>query len=148
VPAISEKILKTMIGNGNINISQQQIDLHNLLKDNNYNVELNYPFKKYCLDIVLFINDIIIDIEYDGGGHYFFTGYNDDHDINRDNYLIENNIKILRIKARRLIPTLEQIIDSINVLLNTDKYFLELFLDDFQECINEIQEYKNKNSYL
>lgn len=59
---ILSKQQKTLYKNGTQKCSNQQRYLHNL-----YGGELNFPFKRYSLDI--FIPDDNIDIEYDGSGH-------------------------------------------------------------------------------
>lgn len=66
-PEIQAKTKETLYKNNIAPTSLTQLYIYNILKNNNYNVELNYPVKTSLLDIV--IPDDKIYIEYDGSGH-------------------------------------------------------------------------------
>lgn len=127
-PEVQEKIRNSYYNNGTIKTSSQQIEIYNLLKENNFIVNLNYPFSKCSLDIALFINDKKIDIEYDGS---YWHNNSQIKDRKRDEFLKKDSWKILRIKSRRLIPSYENLLEKINDLLNNNKHYVEIILDDW-----------------
>lgn len=124
---IQEKIQKTLSRNGNTKTSTQQLAIYNMLKDNNYMVELNYPFSNVSLDVAIFIEDLKIDLEYDGS---YWHQDKTDYDRRRDEFLKSNGYKILRIKSRRDIPSLEEIEFAIDKLIHTGRTFTEIILAD------------------
>ena len=74
------------------------------------------------------INDCKIDIEYDG--QYWHTLDNQIYkDRIRDNYLIEQGYKILRVKGNRKIPTKEQLQEGIDYLVKDNHTYAEIILD-------------------
>lgn len=64
---VKEKIKISLYQNGTCPTSSQQLYIYSLFKENNYNVELNYPISRTNVDIA-FIDEMIY-LEYDGGGH-------------------------------------------------------------------------------
>lgn len=138
VPDIREKHWRTCVENNQVNTSSQQIEIYSLLKNQGHNVELNYPYRIYCLDMMYIDKDIMINIEYDGGGHYFYNNCNICKDFMHDEYMFNNNIKVLRIKSRRMIPTYKEIINSLNHLLISNDNYVEIILNDFEEVIKDI----------
>lgn len=130
---IQRKVRNTLYKNGTTPTSSQQLEIYNQLKDNNYNVELNYPVSNCSLDIALFINDIKIDIEYD----CWYWHKNKQKDIRRDKYLESQGWKVFRIKSAYKIPSLEQLIEQIKKLLdNKNRYYTHIILDDWKEKEN------------
>lgn len=129
-----EKVMVTSYKNGNIPTSSQQIYLRNL-----YNGKLNYPIKKYPIDVCL-INEKIA-IEYDGGGHNLAVkmGYETQEEFNKKE-IIRNNIikregyKQIRITSSRdylpsdeiLLQMLEQAKEYFN---NTTHTWVEYDID-------------------
>ena len=118
----------TLRNNGNCPTSSQQRKIYNLLKENDYNVELNYPISYLNLDIAIFVNNIKIDLEYDG----YFWHKDQQKDRRRDEFLKSQGWKILRIKSGHKISLLKEIINSINKLINTDRTFTQIILDDWK----------------
>lgn len=134
---IREKIINSFYKNGTQKTSSQQLEIYNLLNNSGYNVELNYPFSRCNLDIALFINDIKIDVEYDCWYWHDFK-----KDIKRDKYLESQGWKIFRIKSGHKIPSLDQIQEQINKLINDkNRYYTHIILDDWKEKENN---YKSK----
>ena len=125
---VIEKKMKAFYKNGTCPTSSQQISIYNMLKINNYNVELNYPFLKFSLDIALYINNIKIDIEYDGW--YWHDAIKDRR---RDEILKSQGWKIFRIKSGQKIPSLEQIQEGIFKLVDSDRTFTQIVLNDWKE---------------
>lgn len=128
IPEAIEKRNRTLLKDGKVPTSQQQIAVYNMLKENSYNVELNYPVSKLLLDVALFVDNVKIDIEYDG---YYFHKDTAIKDRRRDEFLKQDGWKILRIKGRRNIPTFEKLQSAINKLLTSDRTYTELVLDDW-----------------
>lgn len=126
---VKEKIVATYYKNSSVKTSSQQIEIFNMVKQNGYNLELNYPVSNVSVDIALFIGNIKIDIEYDGYHWHKNTQY---RDRKRDEFMKSQGWKILRIKGSRIIPTLEEIEESINKLINSDKTFTQIILDDWK----------------
>lgn len=57
---------------------------------------------------------------------YIFTKYE---------FVKSQGWKVFRIVGQRAVPTLKQLEDGINTLLNTDKNFIRIYLDDVKEAI-------------
>lgn len=133
---ILNKTIQTLYRNGTCKTSSQQLDIFNLLKDNNYIVELNYPVSRCSLDVALFIDDIKIDIEYD----CCYWHKDKVKDRKRDEFLKTQDWKVLRIKSKYKIPSLKQIEEGIFKLVNTDRTFTQIVLDDWKEKINNFKE--------
>jgi len=128
-PEIQAKRTNTLYQNGTCPTSSQQLEIYNILKENNYTVELNYPLSNINLDVAIFIDDIKIDLEYD----CYHWHKDQQKDRKRDEFTKSQGWKILRIKSGHKIPSLEQIIESINKLVSTDRTFTQIILDDWQE---------------
>lgn len=89
------------------------------------NGELNYPVKRYRIDVALFIGEIKIAIEYDC--QFWHSGLSD-HENKRDAYLTKHGWRVLRVKANIALPTLEQLDYAISGLLFGEIY-TEIVLD-------------------
>lgn len=133
VPEIQEKITQSLYENGTTPTSSQQLEIYNMLKKNQYDVGLNYPVSNVSLDVAIFIDENIkIDLEYDGS----YWHKDQQYDRRRDEFLKSQGWKILRIKSRRKVPSLEDVVSSINKLIDTDRTFTSIILDDVQEVIS------------
>jgi very-short-patch-repair endonuclease len=126
IPEVKIKKAESFYKNNTIRTSSQQIEICELLKENGYTVELNYPLSNVNLDVAIFIGDIKIDLEYDGS----FWHQDDQKDRKRDEYLKSQGWKILRIKSRRMIPSLSDIEYAIEKLITTDRTFTKITLED------------------
>lgn len=130
VPELKKKMLDTMKKNGtNISTSSQQIEIFKILKRKYHYVEINYPVNFFSLDVFVFVEDIKIDVEYDG----WYWHQDKQRDIKRDKVLQKEGYKVLRIKSGRLLPTEEQLFEAINKLVETDRKYTEIVLDDWKE---------------
>lgn len=133
---IQEKIRKTFFENGKVRTSTQQIKLFNTLLEKYENCILNFPLENYSLDCVLEIEDVKIDVEYDGW--YWHTINNmKEKDRIRDQIVINNGYKILRIKGGRILPEKEELFKSIEELKNTNLFYKEIFLPEWEENVVE-----------
>jgi len=133
------KAVQTLYKNGTCKTSSQQLCVYNLLKDNGYNVKLNYPIDKLSLDVALFIGIFKIDIEYD----CYYWHKDRRKDRARDEVLKKEGWRILRIKSGTLVPTLEQIKQQIDYLLYKNKEFAHIVFDDWTKEYNKDMEKKN-----
>lgn len=126
-PIVRQKTTNSLYQNGSAPISSQQneifLQITKLFPQAN-KCELNYPCSSLALDIMLEIDGVKLDIEYDGE----YWHQDEQRDRRRDEVVKSLGFKILRIKSKRNIPTSEQLIEKITTLLTTDKSFLELKL--------------------
>ena len=86
------------------------------------------------MDCAIEVNNVKIDIEYDG--HYWHKNLKQ-RDRARDEIVKKQGYKILRIEGEKLIPSKEEILEKINILLNTDRYFEQLYTKDYLNIINK-----------
>lgn len=136
---IKQKISDTFYKNGTVPTSSQQLYIFELLM-NRYNVELNYLFQKYFIDI--FIRDLNIAIEIDGGGHDLNvkTGQISEKEFNIKETIRESQIRSKGIKIIRLIiPTdklpsdnkiFELIENAINYFNTTNHTWIKYYIEE------------------
>ena len=131
---ILSKSRETFYKNNSISTSKQQKQLYEMLSNlyADKEVQINYPYGRCSLDIVLFIDDKNIDIEYDG----WYWHQDLQRDRRRDEFLKSNDWKIIRIKGGHKIPTENQIQEAINRIIVNGYSYTEIVLDDWKN-INE-----------
>lgn len=130
-PIVREKTIKSLYGNGDIPTSIQQKTLKTMIEKLYPDAKacvLNYPLSALALDIKLEINDINIDIEYDGK---YWHKDKANQDRRRDEFVKTQGYKILRIKSNRLLPTEEELKEALSALLTTSKRYKEIILPDW-----------------
>lgn len=137
---IKKKAMETMCKNGNEKVSRQQILLYEIIKEKYPTAELNYPFSGCLLDIFICIDNINIDVEYDGS----YWHQDQQRDIKRDKFLQSNGFKTLRIRSGHLLPTEEELFNAIDYLVNTEHHFKEIILSDWrqkegEQCQEQLQ---------
>lgn len=103
VPKYRRKAIQTLCLSNKVPTSKQQIVVYNLLKDLYGNCQLNIQCSNLMLDCVVNINDVQIDIEYDG----WYWHQNQLNDRRRDEVVKTFGYKILRIKSGKNIPTIQ-----------------------------------------
>lgn len=130
-PIVREKISKTLRQNETVRTSKQQIKMFELLKNMfpGAQIILNKAVGTLNLDIEFVIDNCKIDVEYDG----WYWHRDKNKDLKRDYYLYSLGYKILRIHSGTLIPTEEELKDSINFLINTEHHHKILQLKDWKE---------------
>lgn len=128
-PQIKEKAIKTMYEHGTQKTSTQQLKVYEMIKNKHPDAILNYPFSSLSLDIFVEINNVKIDVEYDG----WFFHQDKQKDIKRDKFLQSQGFKTLRIRSGRLLPTEQELFDAIDYLVNTEHHFKEIILSDWKE---------------
>ena len=90
------------------------------MKKHYQNCFLNYPESLLSLDCAVFLDNVKIDVEYDG----WYWHQDTNRDRRRDNFVKSKGYKILRVKGNHqdLMPTQEQIDTAISQLLNGKNY--------------------------
>jgi very-short-patch-repair endonuclease len=127
-PEVRKKAVNTLYKNGTCQVSSQQLAIYELLKDSEYKVELNYPLSNVNLDVAIFIGNIKIDLEYDC---WYWHKDNQKYDRKRDEFTKSQGWKVLRVKSNKKIPSLEELIQSIDKLINSSRKYTEIVLDDW-----------------
>lgn len=118
------KIVQSLYKHGNVKTSSQQYEIYNLLNDIYGNCELNKICGRCFLDCALVINGVLVDVEYDG----LFWHKDNNKDRRRDEFIKMNGYKILRIKSDKNIPTKEELEQAIDILLNRENNFYEIYV--------------------
>lgn len=127
--ASREKALWSLYQNGTVPTSSQQLCIYDMLK-NYYGddmVKLNYPCGSSFLDVVIFFDDINIDVEYD----CWFWHQDANKDRRRDEFVKTQGYRVLRVKSRRYIPDCADLINKIENLKCTTHTYDELILSDW-----------------
>lgn len=119
--------------NGDIRTSSQQLQLLEMIKQRYPNAILNYPYSDCSLDIYICVDDMCIDIEYDG----WFWHKDKQKDIRRDRYLQSQGFKVLRIRSGRLLPDENELLSAIDSLINTEYRFKEIILPDWDKNMTQ-----------
>lgn len=130
---------KTMYKNGTAACSKQQRYIYDLLINNGFECELNYPVDRCLLDIAFPKENIYI--EYDGGGHDLRIKHGmsveefNQREMNRQYYLKSLGWKLIRIKCLSdQLPDNKTIIYLIKVakeyLLNSDHSWYKIDIDN------------------
>lgn len=131
-PEIRQKAADTLASNGSVPTSTQQLKVFELCQElyPDYEISLNVPvLHGFVLNMVLIQDNIKINIEYDG----WYWHQDKNKDINRDKLIMREGYKVLRIRSGNLIPTKEELTDSINILLtNQELNYLEIKLSDWK----------------
>lgn len=117
---------ETLASNGTCPTSKQQIVICDMVKDIYGNCELNYPCDKLSLDCFVNVDGILIDVEYDG---WYWHKDKKEYDNKRNNYVLSQGYKILRIRSNYEMPTKQQIKEAIDSLINNNKDIVYIDLD-------------------
>jgi very-short-patch-repair endonuclease len=123
---VRNKMRESLYKNGSCKTSVQQRKVYNMLSEIYGNCELNYPVSNCSLDCLIIVNDLKINIEYDG---WYWHKDKQERDRRRDEFLKSQGYKILRIKAGRMIPTKEQLKNAIDYLVKGNHSYTEIILD-------------------
>ena len=121
---IRAKGVLTLLEQGDVYTSKQQIELCKILKAEYGNCELNQPCGRFSLDCVIIVNGIHIDIEFDGR----YWHQDKQRDRRRDEVVKSKGYKIFRILSDKQLPTIEQIREKIDFLTTTQHKFTQLDL--------------------
>ena len=120
-PEIREKITQSFYTNSSQKASKQQHYICNL-----YQGILNFPVKKYNVDIYLSKYNLVV--EYDGGGHMLnvVTGKLTQEEFNQKEIIRNNIIKYEGYKQMRIVST-KDLLPSDSVLLQILDYACDYF---------------------
>lgn len=115
---VREKSMRTKLANDTIPSSRPEREMICRLQKM-YGSENCYPqfvLDKIAFDCLLKVNDVLIDVEFDG--NYW---HQDTHkDIRRDYFTINQGFKVLRFRGNHNSPTYEQIQQGVNYLVNSE----------------------------
>lgn len=126
---IRKAIREKLYHNGTCPTSKKQLELRDMIEQVYGNCELNYPCDKVSLDCMTVIEGIKIDVEYDG---WYWHKDTKEKDKRRDYYVKSKGYKVLRILAYEdRLPTKEELVQSIDFLLNFDKKFKRIELNKY-----------------
>ena len=128
---VQEKVQQSKYKHGSVPSSKQQDTIYEMCKEfyNDWEVTLNKPFSNINFDICLEKDGIIIDIEYDCQ----YWHQDKAADVRRDKFAQSNGVKVLRIKSKTIIPTIEDIDTKVQELITTDRKYVSLKLKDWKE---------------
>ena len=130
-PLIKKKMNETLLKNGKGPVSKPQQLIYDILSKEYEECYLNYPLDYFLLDCVLFTEGVKIDIEYDGW-YWHHKKKVQSSDNRRNGYMYKNGFKILRIKGIKSIPSLEELKEKINILINSEEKYQEIILEEWK----------------
>lgn len=127
-PEVREKGRRTLYENGLIPTSKPEREMCNLLEQiyGKENCIPGYPFDKLNFDCLLTLNNVKVDIEYDG---WYFHSKKQKYDNRRNRFVISKGYKVLRIKGNYQIPTESQLKEAIDYLVKGNHSYNEIVLD-------------------
>lgn len=125
---VRNKTLKTMLKNGNVLSSRQELSMIDLLKEiyGENNCTPQFLLDKILFDCLLEVDDVKIDVEYDGK----FWHQDNQKDRRRDYFTIGQGYKVLRFRGNYEVPTKEQIINGVNYLTTTEHHYIIIDLEN------------------
>lgn len=131
-PIIKEKtirtLMKTINENGTIPTSKPERAMCDILIDM-FGVEKCHPsflYDKIIMDCMLEIDNLKLDIEYDG---IYWHSKKLHKDMKRDYWVKSQGFKIIRVKSGSKVPTREQLQDAIDYLRETNHSQVEILLN-------------------
>ena len=132
---VREKIAKSFYLHGTKSTSSQQFCIYDMLRVyyGDDLVKLNYPCGSCSLDVVVLFDDVKINIEYDGS----FWHADANKDRKRDEFVKTHGYRVLRIKSRRSIPNLTDLVDKIESLKDGEHTYDEIVLPDWDTKQND-----------
>lgn len=120
---IQIKSKNSLYKNGTCPTSKNQNLLYSILKNKYEICKLNFPCGKCSLDCAVFINNIKIDVEYDG----WYWHQDLQKDRRRDNFVKSKGYKILRILSYNdRLPTEAEIFNAIKTLYSTERSYIKI----------------------
>lgn len=126
-PEFQIKAKQTLYHNGTCMTSNQQLIVQQILESLYGNCYLNYPCGRYSLDCMVIIDNVKIDVEYDG---WYWHKKNSNKDQQRNQYVFKQGYRILRIKSGAMIPDVDLLKNAIQKLLANSTYE-EIILKDW-----------------
>lgn len=112
---VKAKQIQSMIDNHNNRTSKQEKKCYKLIKKSYQDCEPSVRCGKYTLDCVLNYKNVKIDIEYDG---WYWHQKMQEHDKIRNDFILDKGYKIIRIISDGKMPTITQIQNAIDDIVN------------------------------
>lgn len=126
---VKRRVRETFYQNGTCPTSKKQIGLRDMIVQMFGNCELNYPCDKVSLDCMTIIDNIKIDIEYDG---WYWHKDTQEQDKKRDYFVRSQGYKVLRIVAYDdRLPTEQELFEAINFLVDHNLPFYKIQLNKY-----------------
>lgn len=128
-PVVRQKSFETMLTNDGVPSSKEERRFVEILKNiyGDSACESLSAQEGMCFDCFLTINNIKIDVEYDG---WYWHKDKQERDKRRDYYCMRHGYKVLRVLSKGSMPTEQQIIEGVNYLVNSEHHFFKIILDD------------------
>lgn len=123
---VKSKTWESMLQNGTIPTSKLERELVSMLIDiyGKDKCTPQYNLDRISMDCLLVVDDIKIDVEYDGT---YWHKQKEEYDKRRDYYCFSRGYKVLRFSANRdKIPTIEQIKECVDYLVNSKHKHLKI----------------------
>lgn len=119
---IRNAIMETRKANNSFPTSKPEQEMVRLLKElyGDENCYPQYILDKISFDCLLVIDGIKIDVEYDGK----YWHQNTHHDIKRDYFTIGKGYKVLRFRGTTQAPSIKQIQEGVDYLVNSEHHHL------------------------
>lgn len=120
--------IASSVANGSIPTSKTEQAVCTMLFDiyGRDNCYPSHPIDNVVADCVVNVGGYQIDVEYDG---WYWHKNRQTQDTRRNNFVISQGYKVLRIKSNFDLPTKQQIQDAINYLINDNHNYHEIILD-------------------
>lgn len=125
---VQKKATETLIKNGNVPISKEEQKLVNILVSiygEDHCIPC-YQVGRFTMDCLLIVEDIKIDVEYDG---IYWHQSRHHYDAWRDQKMFANGYKVLRIESKGKMPTFEQIIAAVDKLKTKQENLVKLNIE-------------------
>lgn len=123
--SIAAKVCQGFYKNGTGPTSKPQNALRDALREIYGECELNYPCGRCCLDCMIVVDGIRIDVEFDGQ-HWH---KDEDKDRRRDEFVKSQGYKVLRILGNNEIPSKEDLIEVVQKLVTTNSLYHRMTTD-------------------
>ena len=135
---VQEKIRSSLQANGTVPTSSQQVAIYELLKKHygEDRVEINYACGRCSMDIVVFFENISVNVEYDG----WYWHQNANKDRARDEFIKKRGYRILRIKSGMAMPNFSDLVDKIEDLRDGEHTYDEMILPDWKTTQNDCKD--------
>lgn len=128
----SQKVIKkmraTLSKNGTVPTSKAEQEMcKNLIElYGTENVIPAFPYEELNFDCLVKINEVLIDVEYDG---WYWHKNKQEYDKRRNYFLTRRGYKVLRFQANNAIPTKEELKEAIEELVKDSKMVKIVKLD-------------------
>lgn len=113
---IKNKAIKSLVGNGKIPVSSEEIKFGEILrrKYGDENCTSCYCDGRFVFDFLLCIENVKIDVEYDGA---YWHSSRKEYDRRRDEVIKSHGYKIFRVVSNGKMPDDDKIDEAVNFLL-------------------------------